>query len=72
MAAKLRDAYDLVVFSGPKIVSDPTCLDAIAAEADGVLAAISPLQDAEGAQDLIQTALSRLPAAPIGAVAVAA
>jgi Mrp family chromosome partitioning ATPase len=72
MAAKLRGAYDLVVFSGPKIVSDPTCLDAIAAEADGVLAAISPLQDTESAQELVQDALSRLPTAPIGAVAVGA
>lgn len=72
MAAKLRAAYDLVVFSGPKIVSDPTCLDAIAAEADGFLMAISPSGDAEDAPDLVQTALSRLSTAPIGAVVVAA
>jgi receptor protein-tyrosine kinase len=71
MAAKLRGAYDLVVLSGPKIASDPACLETIAAEADGVLAGISPPQASGSSQKVMRSALARLPAATLGAVVVA-
>ena len=72
MTAKLRNAYDLVVLSGPKIASDPTCLEAIASEADGTLVAISPRQSPDGAQKALRSVLAELPAAALGAVVVSA
>ncbi len=71
MAAKLRSGYDLVVLSGPEIGSDPACLEAIGAEADGVLAAVSSQQASDGAQKPLRSVLSRLPASVLGTVIVA-
>jgi receptor protein-tyrosine kinase len=71
MAAKLRNAYDLVVLSGPKIDSDPSCLGAIAAEADGTLAAVSPQQAADGGQKVVRSVLAQLQPSALGVVAVA-
>lgn len=71
MATKLRGAYDLVVLSAPRIVSDPACLEAIGAEADGVIAAVSPQQASDGTQKVVRSVLSRLPASTLGIVAVA-
>jgi Mrp family chromosome partitioning ATPase len=70
MAAKLRKAYDLVVLSGPEAGSDPGCLSAIATEADGLLAGISPQQASDGGRKVVASVFSRLPASPLGAVVV--
>jgi Mrp family chromosome partitioning ATPase len=70
MAAKLRQAYDLVVLSGPEAGSDPGCLSAIATEADGVLAGISPQQASDGGRKVVASVFASLPASPLGAVVV--
>jgi Mrp family chromosome partitioning ATPase len=71
MASKLRSAYDLVVLCGPEIASDPACLEAIAAAADAVLAAVPAQQASDGSENGVGAALSRLPATVLGAVVVA-
>jgi tyrosine-protein kinase len=70
MAAKLRKTYDLVVLSGPEAGSDPGCLSAIATEADGLLAGISPQQAADGGRKVVASVFAGLPASPLGAVVV--
>jgi Mrp family chromosome partitioning ATPase len=71
MTSKLRGAYDLVVLCAPEIASDPAYLEAIGAEADGVLVALSSQSAPDGAEKAVRAALSRLPATSLGAVAVA-
>ena len=70
--AKLRGAYDLVVLVGPPLGFDQEALDAVAAEADAVLAALGPKQASRRGQRAVRTALRRLPAPPLGAVVVGA
>lgn len=70
MAAKLRGAYELVVLSGPAVGADRAPLEAIAAQADGLLAAISPDQSSGRGGRAVRTALSGLPTAPLGTVVV--
>lgn len=70
MTAKLRNAYDLVVFSGPETGSDPVPLKAIAAEADAVLAGVSSRQQSAGDQQELRVALAGLPASALGIVIV--
>jgi polysaccharide biosynthesis transport protein len=68
-AAKLRRAYDLVVLAGPPPGGDRSALDAAAANADVLLACISPAQTGRGGREL-RTALRRLPIPALGALAV--
>jgi Mrp family chromosome partitioning ATPase len=70
MTAKLRSAYDLVVFSGPTIEPDDGPLGAVAEQADGVLAAISPAQASGRGGRAARAAIGRLAVAPIGAVVI--
>ena len=69
MAAKLRGAYDLVVIAGPAIEADGS-LPALAAEADGVLAAVPPGQPSGREGRALRAAIGRLSAKPLGAVVV--
>ena len=72
MTAKLRSAYDLLVLAGPALGEDGPALEAIAAQADGVLAAVSPAQaSGRRARRALGAAMDRLPAKPLGAVVVA-
>jgi Mrp family chromosome partitioning ATPase len=70
MTAKLRNAYDLVVLSGPAIDSAGGPLDAVAERADAVLAAISPAQSSGRDRRAVEAAIRRLPAVPLGAVVI--
>jgi Mrp family chromosome partitioning ATPase len=70
MAEKLRHAYDLVIFLGPPSDDDRASLEAVAAEADTVLAAL-PVERASGRRArAVRAALSDLPAPPLGTVLV--
>lgn len=69
MAAKLRNAYELVVLSGPAIASGEESLPALAAEADALLVAVESGPSRREARDL-RDVLRRLPAQPLGAVVV--
>jgi Mrp family chromosome partitioning ATPase len=68
--AKLRAAYDLVVLIGPPLEVAQGTAEAVAAEADGVLAATSAkgLSGRSGRQ--LRAQIRRLPAAALGALAV--
>ena len=55
MTAKLRSAYDLLVVAGPALGEGGAGLGAIAAQLDGVLAAVGPGQSS-----------GRSPAGPAG------
>jgi Mrp family chromosome partitioning ATPase len=70
MAAKLRHAYDLVVLAGPGLDSDPAAMDAVAAQADAVIAAVTPDRGSGRGRRALGTAVRRLPAPPLGAVLV--
>ncbi|HUB98500.1 MAG TPA: hypothetical protein VMS11_01625 [Solirubrobacterales bacterium] len=69
MAEKLRNAYELVVLSGPAIETGEESLPALAAEADALLVAVASDPSRRGARDL-RDALRRLPVEPLGAVVV--
>lgn len=70
--AKLRDAYDLVILSGPPAGSGDGALEAVAAQADSLLLAAPPsaLGGRQG-RDL-RTAVRGLPVEVRGAIAVGA
>lgn len=70
MSAKLRKAYDLVVFAGPPLDEQPAALGAIAAEADAVLAGIAPEEARRRRRRALRGRLRRLGPAPVGAVVV--
>jgi Mrp family chromosome partitioning ATPase len=70
VAAKLRSAYDLVIFSGPPIGAAGGPLDAVAEQADAVLAAISPDQASGRDRRAARVAIGRLPAPALGAVVI--
>lgn len=70
MATKLRSAYELVVFAGPGLGEGEGSLPALAAQADGLLAAIAPGQDAGRSGRELRAALGRLAVTPLGAVVV--
>ncbi len=72
MTAKLRAAYDLVVLVGSAPEEDGRGLDAVAAEADGLLAAIAPAQASRRGGRKLRAALAALPVTPLGAVVVGA
>lgn len=71
MAAKVRGAYELVILCGPEVVSGPGGLEAISAEADGVLVAVSAQQASDGSRQALGSALSGLRPTALGAVVVA-
>jgi Mrp family chromosome partitioning ATPase len=70
MAAKVRGAYDLVVLWGPEVTADHVCLEAIGAEADVVLAAISTRQASDASRKALGSVLSKLRPTALGAVTV--
>lgn len=70
MAAKLRNAYDFVVLAGPPLGFDPEALNAVAAQADGVLAALPAAQSSRRGRRAARAAIGGLPAPPLGAVVV--
>jgi len=72
MTAKLRGAYDLVVLVGPSAEEGGPGLAAVAARADGLLAAIAPQQASKRGGRALRTALEDLPVARLGAVVVGA
>ncbi len=67
MNAKLRRAYDLVVLSGPPLDEQAP---ALAAEADAVLAGITPEQVRGRGRRELRSRLRRLGPTPLGAVVV--
>ena len=69
MAAKLRGAYDLVVVVGPALGGGEGSLPALAAEADGLVAALAERPAGRDGREL-RTALAALPTAVLGAVVV--
>ena len=72
MTTKLRGAYDLVVLVGPGLEEGGPALAAVAARADGLLAAIAPAQASRRGGRELRAALSGLPVATLGAVVVGA
>jgi Mrp family chromosome partitioning ATPase len=70
VAAKLRHAYELVVLAGPPLDADPAALAALAAEADGLLAALPANGSRRRAVRAARARLRRLPAPALGAVVV--
>lgn len=71
MAAKLRDAYELIVLLGPPLEGAGGALSSAAGESDCVLAALSQRPDRRAAKANAE-ALSWLGASPLGAVVVSA
>jgi Mrp family chromosome partitioning ATPase len=68
--AKLRQAYDLVVLAGPTFDFGYGSLEALAAHADTLLAAISPAQASGRPNRRLGSALRGLPVAISGAIVV--
>jgi Mrp family chromosome partitioning ATPase len=68
--AKLRSAYDLVILAGPGLESGDGALQAIAAQADTLVAAVPSAGASGRASRVLRTALSRLPVEPRGAILV--
>lgn len=69
--AKLRAAYDLTVLVGPPLEVEQGLAEAVAAQADTVLAATSAKGLSGQAGRLLRTQVRRLPADALGAIAVA-
>lgn len=72
MAAKLRDAYELLVLAGPPLGPAAGSLPALAAGADAVLVALPAGGDGRRARRAARRAVRALPAPPLGAVIVGA
>jgi receptor protein-tyrosine kinase len=68
--AKLRAAYDLVVLAGPALHSDDGSLEAVAAQADTLVAAVRPAAVTGRTGRGLRAALRRLPVEARGAVLV--
>ncbi len=69
MTDKMRDAYDLLVLSGPALGSSPEALGLLAAPADAVVAALPVAAKGRPAR-AARDAVRRLPAPALGAVLV--
>ena len=67
---KLRAAYELVVLIGPPLEGAQGMPEAVAAQADSVLAAASAKELSGRAGRALRAQLRRLPAAALGAIAV--
>lgn len=72
MTAKLRAAYDFVVLVGSALEEARRGLDAVAAQADGLLAAIAPAQASRRGGRKLRATLAALPVETLGAVVVGA
>jgi Mrp family chromosome partitioning ATPase len=70
--AKLRGAYELTIVVGPSLDSADGSLQSVAAEADGILAAISPEQASGRVNRALRSLLRKLPVEPVGAIVVGA
>jgi Mrp family chromosome partitioning ATPase len=70
MTAKLRHAYDLLVLAGPGLDAEAPVLEPVAAQADAVLAAVSPAQSSRRQRRAVGAAVRGLPAPSLGAVVV--
>jgi len=70
--AKLRAGYDLVVLAGPAPESSHGALEAMAPQADALLAAVSPAALRGRAGRELRAGLRRLPTAARGAIVVGA
>ncbi len=68
--AKLRSAYDLVVIAGPALDSAYGSLEPLAAQADTLVAAVSPSAISRRAGRELRPALRKLPIAVAGVVVV--
>ena len=68
--AKLRDAYDLVVLLGPPLEAGRGPLDAVALEADALVAAVPPGELEGRAGRELRAALHKLPIEARGAIVV--
>jgi Mrp family chromosome partitioning ATPase len=66
--AKLCEAYDFVVLSGPGLGVDRTAIESVAAQAGALLVCLSPAQVSGRAGREMRAAASRLSPAPLGAV----
>ncbi len=71
MAAKLRNAYDLVVLAGPPLLAGGS-LPTLAEEADAVLAGVTPEQSSGRGARATRAAIRPLPVDPLGTVVVGA
>jgi Mrp family chromosome partitioning ATPase len=69
MAAKLRGAYELVVFAGPAIEGGEDSLPALAAQADALLLAVPGRPSGRMGREL-RDVVRKLPVDPLGAVVV--
>jgi Mrp family chromosome partitioning ATPase len=70
MAAKLRNAYELVILAGPGIDAGEESLPALAAQADALLAAVVSGQPSGREGRGLRDAIRKLPVEPLGAVVV--
>jgi succinoglycan biosynthesis transport protein ExoP len=70
MTAKLRSAYELVVIAGPGLDASGAGLGEIAAQAEGVIAAIGPQSSSRRRLRALGGTLGRLGTQPLGAVVV--
>jgi len=68
--AKLRSAYDLVVLAGPSFEAPGAGLEALATEADAVIAAVPPPASSRAARRRLRSSLRRLPAPARGLLVV--
>lgn len=68
--AKLRSAYDLVVLAGPALDSSHGPLEALAAEADAILAAVPPPAVSGRPRRELRAALRKLPGSVAGTIVV--
>lgn len=70
MAAKLRGAYELLVLAGPALAGGEGSLAALAAEAEALVAALTPAQSGGREGRALRAAIGSLPVSPLGAVVV--
>jgi len=68
--AKLRKAYDLVVLAGPVLDSADRSLQGLAAAADTLLAAVSPVESTGRPRRELRSALRKLPTPAAGTIVV--
>ena len=68
--AKLRDAYEQVVLSGPALDADRGSLEAIAAQADALLVAVPPAGTSGRPGRALRARLRKLPVEARGAIVV--
>lgn len=68
--AKLRGAYDLVVLAGPALEAGDGALAVAAAQADVLIAAVSPQATSGAAKRRLRSSLRRLPAPTQGLLVV--